>query len=41
MDVDISDIQLIVEEKTGIPVTKMQKDEKEKMKNLADDLRAK
>ncbi|WP_339184106.1 AAA family ATPase [Oceanobacillus sp. FSL W7-1293] len=41
LDVDISDIQLIVEEKTGIPVTKMQKDEKEKMKNLADDLRAK
>jgi len=41
LDVDVSDIQLIVEEKTGIPVTKMQKDEKEKMKNLADDLRAK
>ncbi|WP_080873788.1 ATP-dependent Clp protease ATP-binding subunit [Oceanobacillus timonensis] len=41
LDIDISDIQLIVEEKTGIPVTKMQKDEKEKMKNLADDLRAK
>lgn len=41
LDVDISDIQLIVEEKTGIPVTKMQKDEKEKMKNLANDLRAK
>ncbi|WP_368901973.1 ATP-dependent Clp protease ATP-binding subunit [Oceanobacillus oncorhynchi] len=41
LDVDVSDIQLIVEEKTGIPVTKMQKDEKEKMKNLADDLRSK
>lgn len=41
LDVDVTDIQLIVEEKTGIPVTKMQKDEKEKMKNLAEDLRAK
>lgn len=41
LDVDISDIQLIVEEKTGIPVTKMQNDEKEKMKNLTDELRAK
>jgi ATP-dependent Clp protease ATP-binding subunit ClpE len=35
IDVDVSDIQLIVEEKTGIPVTKMQTDEQEKMKNLA------
>ncbi|WP_077595853.1 ATP-dependent Clp protease ATP-binding subunit [Oceanobacillus kimchii] len=38
LDVDISDIELIVEEKTGIPVTKMQKDEQEKMKNLSDQL---
>ncbi len=30
IDVDISDIQLIVEEKTGIPVTKLQADEQEK-----------
>ncbi|RDW20848.1 ATP-dependent Clp protease ATP-binding subunit [Oceanobacillus arenosus] len=35
IDVDVSDIQLIVEEKTGIPVMKMQTDEQEKMKNLA------
>ncbi|ALX48968.1 ATP-dependent Clp protease ATP-binding subunit [Lentibacillus amyloliquefaciens] len=33
-DVDISDIQLIVEEKTGIPVTKLQTDEQEKMRDL-------
>lgn len=39
LDVDISDIQLVVEEKTGIPVTKMQSDEQEKMKNLSDNLR--
>lgn len=38
LDVDISDIELIVEEKTGIPVTKMQKAEQEKMKNLSDQL---
>ncbi|NBJ70131.1 MULTISPECIES: ATP-dependent Clp protease ATP-binding subunit [Clostridia] len=41
IDVDISDIQLIVEEKTGIPVTKIQTDEQEKMKNLAKNLAAK
>ncbi|WP_067728713.1 ATP-dependent Clp protease ATP-binding subunit [Oceanobacillus damuensis] len=41
LDVDISDIQLIVEEKTGIPVTKMQADEQEKMKNIAENLRKK
>ncbi|WP_249872807.1 ATP-dependent Clp protease ATP-binding subunit [Oceanobacillus saliphilus] len=35
LDVDITDIQLIIEEKTGIPVTKMQADEQEKMKNIA------
>lgn len=38
LDVDISDIQLIVEEKTGIPVTKLQADEQEKMKDLGDNL---
>lgn len=41
IDVDISDIQLIIEERTGIPVTKMQADEQEKMKNIADSLRKK
>ncbi|MFC4025727.1 AAA family ATPase [Oceanobacillus longus] len=41
LDVDITDIQLIVEEKTGIPVTKMQADEQEKMKNIAANLRKK
>ena len=41
IDVDVSDIQLLVEEKTGIPVTKMQSEEQQKMKNLAEHLRAK
>ncbi len=41
IDVDISDIQLIVEEKTGIPVTKLQADEQEKMKNIGKNLGAK
>ncbi|WP_174615953.1 ATP-dependent Clp protease ATP-binding subunit [Virgibacillus ihumii] len=38
IDVDISDIQLIVEEKTGIPVTKLARDEQEKMRDLAENL---
>ncbi|SFE30397.1 ATP-dependent Clp protease ATP-binding subunit ClpE [Lentibacillus persicus] len=38
VDVDISDIQLIVEEKTGIPVTKLQADEQEKMRDLGKNL---
>ncbi|TQS70625.1 AAA family ATPase [Ornithinibacillus gellani] len=38
IDVDVSDIQLIVEEKTGIPVTKLQADEQKQMKNLAANL---
>jgi len=38
LDVDISDIQLIVEEKTGIPVTKLQADEQKKMKDLGANL---
>ncbi|MEN2768268.1 ATP-dependent Clp protease ATP-binding subunit [Ornithinibacillus xuwenensis] len=41
IDVDVTDIQLIVEEKTGIPVTKLQADEQEKMKNIATNLREK
>ncbi|PAV28116.1 ATP-dependent Clp protease ATP-binding subunit [Virgibacillus profundi] len=41
IDVDITDIQLLVEEKTGIPVTKLQTDEQEKMKNIAESLSAK
>ncbi len=38
IDVGMEDIQLIIEEKTGIPVTKLQKDEQEQMKNLAGNL---
>ncbi|WP_077324553.1 ATP-dependent Clp protease ATP-binding subunit [Virgibacillus siamensis] len=38
IDVDVSDIQLIVEEKTGIPVTKLATDEQEKMRDLAENL---
>lgn len=38
IDVDVSDIELLIEEKTGIPVTKLQKDEQTKMKNLQDQL---
>src|SRR5699024_8650473 len=41
MDVDISDIQLIVEEKTGIPVTKLQSEEQNQMRELGDNLSAK
>ncbi|ASN06887.1 ATP-dependent Clp protease ATP-binding subunit [Virgibacillus necropolis] len=37
-EVGIEDILLIVEEKTGIPVTKLQKDEQEKMRNIASNL---
>ncbi|WP_031547140.1 ATP-dependent Clp protease ATP-binding subunit [Salinicoccus luteus] len=38
LDVEVSDIQLIVEEKTGIPVTKLQADEQKKMRNLEGEL---
>src|SRR5699024_4888800 len=38
VDVDISDIELIVEEKTGIPVTKHQAEEQKQLKNLANNL---
>lgn len=41
MDVDVSDIQLMIEEKTGIPVTKMQAEEQQQMKNLGENLRKK
>ncbi|MGP4066515.1 AAA family ATPase [Oceanobacillus sp. M65] len=41
IDVDLSDIQLIVEEKTGIPVTKLAADEQMKLKNIGENLRAK
>src|SRR5699024_5213735 len=41
IDVAVSDIQLIVEEKTGIPVTKLQTDEQEKMQNIGENLGAK
>jgi ATP-dependent Clp protease ATP-binding subunit ClpE len=36
--VDVSDIQQIIEEKTGIPVGKLQADEKTKMKQLEENL---
>ena len=38
IDVTVSDIELIVEEKTGIPVTKLQADEQMKMRNLKENL---
>lgn len=41
IDVDVSDIQLIVEEKTGIPVTKLQADEQAKMRDIQEKLGAK
>ncbi len=37
--ISVEDVALLVEEKTGIPVTKLQEDEQTKMKNLADDLK--
>ncbi|TKI54150.1 ATP-dependent Clp protease ATP-binding subunit [Brevibacillus antibioticus] len=39
--VDVTDIQALIEQKTGIPVTKLQSDEQMKMKNLAAHLEAK
>ncbi len=41
IDVDVSDVQLIVEEKTGIPVTKMQADEQSKMREIETNLGSK
>ncbi|ATF14976.1 ATP-dependent Clp protease ATP-binding subunit [Brevibacillus brevis X23] len=41
IQVDVSDIQALIEQKTGIPVTKLQSDEQMKMKNLAAHLEAK
>ncbi|HLR07653.1 MAG TPA: AAA family ATPase [Bacillota bacterium] len=40
-DVDVSDIQLLIEEKTGIPVTKLQDDEQKQMRDLAKNLNQK
>ncbi|WP_138418008.1 ATP-dependent Clp protease ATP-binding subunit [Aquibacillus sediminis] len=40
-EVTVQDIQEIIEEKTGIPVTKIQADEQQKMKNLIPNLSAK
>ncbi|KAB8129371.1 ATP-dependent Clp protease ATP-binding subunit [Gracilibacillus oryzae] len=40
-EVTVEDIQLIIEEKTGIPVRKIQADEQSKMKQLAANLSAK
>ncbi|MCM3757311.1 ATP-dependent Clp protease ATP-binding subunit [Sporosarcina aquimarina] len=37
-EVTVADIEMIVEEKTGIPVTKLQAAEQAKMKNLAENL---
>lgn len=39
-EVTVEDVQLIVEEKTGIPVTKLQSEEQAQMRDLADKLRA-
>lgn len=39
--VTVEDVEQLVEEKTGIPVTKLQKDEQEKLRHFADRLRAK
>src|SRR5699024_12157304 len=39
--VTVHDIEEIVEEKTGIPVTKLQADEQEKLRNIKDQLSAK
>ncbi|MBM7542124.1 ATP-dependent Clp protease ATP-binding subunit [Amphibacillus cookii] len=41
IDVAVEDIQTIIEEKTGVPVKKMQADEQTKMKNLKKQLAAK
>ncbi|MGM8363861.1 AAA family ATPase [Virgibacillus sp. W0181] len=41
VEVSVADIEQIVEEKTGIPVTKLQADEQEKMQDLSGNLAAK
>ncbi len=41
LDVDVTDIQLIVEEKTGIPVTKIQAEEQNQMRHLSENLSSK
>src|SRR5699024_12469097 len=40
-EVTVEDVQLIVEEKTGIPVTKLQSEAQAQMRDLADTLRMK
>jgi len=40
-DISVADIELIVEEKTGIPVTKLQADEQKQMKDLAENIQKK
>lgn len=40
-EVHVEDIQQIIERKTGIPVGKLQQDEQDKMRNLADRLKTK
>ena len=40
-NVSVHDVEEIVEEKTGIPVTKLQEDEQNKLKNIADHMKAK
>ncbi|HLR71946.1 MAG TPA: ATP-dependent Clp protease ATP-binding subunit [Pseudogracilibacillus sp.] len=40
-NVTVNDVEQIVEEKTGIPVTKLQADKQEKLRNFAEHLRAK
>lgn len=40
-EVSVHDVEEMVEEKTGIPVTKLQADEQEKLKNFAEHLQAK
>lgn len=40
-EVTVHDVEEIVEEKTGIPVTKLQADEQEKLRNIKDQLAAK
>ncbi len=40
-EVSVHDVEEIVEEKTGIPVTKLQEDEQNKLRNFADHMRTK
>src|SRR5699024_6116133 len=40
-EVSVADVELIVEEKTGIPVTKLQADEQEKLRYFAEAMKGK